>query len=358
MTTAPEPQVRRATGPADLLALAPTVLGFHPEESVVVMTVGAAAHPFHCRVDLPGAVPPPPGEPATDPAAEAAALGDYLAQTAGRHGVDAVALLLYTTRARLAEEVAGVLAGCFEDAGVSLRLCIRADGRRWFGLLGSAGLVPVDGTPYDLSAHPWTAEAVVEGRVTYTSREALRASLVSTDPDDEHAVGLAALEATGRIAGCTHGPDAFGPAAVVQGVRSHLVAEAHWVRRVVRAAAAGGDRLPAEDAGRLLVAILALQVRDVAWAEMSRDDATAHVELWRDLTRRAPEDLRAAPAALLAFAAWLAGDGALAWCAVDRCRESDPDYRLGSLVAQALEDAVPPSSWTPFDADDLPLFAG
>jgi hypothetical protein len=358
MTTAPEPQVRRATGPADLLALAPTVLGFHPEESVVVMTVGAAAHPFHCRVDLPGALPPVPGEPAPDPLAEASALGDHLARTACRHGVDAVALLLYTERGLLAEHVADVLAGCFERAGVTLRLCIRADGRRWFGLLGSAGLVPVDGTPYDLTSHAWTAEAVVDGRVTYTSREALRASLVGADPGDEQAVALAALDATGRIAGSTRGPDALGPEAAVHGVRSHLVAEAHWVRGVVRAAVAGGDRLPPEDAGRLLVAILALQVRDVAWAEMSGEDATAHVELWRDLTRRAPEDLRAAPAALLGFAAWLAGDGALAWCAVDRCRESDPDYRLGALVAQALEEAVPPSTWEPFDADDLPLFAG
>ena len=34
----------------------------------------------------------------------------------------------------------------------------------------------------------------------------------------------------------------------------------------------------------------------------------------------------------LAVAAWLAGDGALAWCAVDRCLCADPDHVLGQLL--------------------------
>ena len=56
---------------------------------------------------------------------------------------------------------------------------------------------------------------------------------------------------------------------------------------------------------------------------LGRDDhgnAARHVDLWRDVVRRRPRELRAAPAALLGFAAWLAGNGALAWCAVDRPR--------------------------------------
>jgi hypothetical protein len=82
-----------------------------------------------------------------------------------------------------------------------------------------------------------------------------------------------------------------------------------------------------------------------------------HVELWRDLVRRTPHDLMAAPAALLGFAAWLSGDGALAWCAVERCQEVEPDYRLAGLLTQALAGAVPPSTWRPFDQADLALFA-
>ena len=40
-----------------------------------------------------------------------------------------------------------------------------------------------------------------------------------------------------------------------------------------------------------------------------------------------------------------AGDGALAWCAVDRGREVDPDHSLAGLVADLLEGAVPPTAW-------------
>ena len=61
--------------------------------------------------------------------------------------------------------------------------------------------------------------------------------------------------------------------------------------------------------------------------------------------RRLPATHVAGPAAVLAFAAWLAGDGALAWCAVDRCRESEPTHSLASLVAQLLESATPPDTW-------------
>jgi hypothetical protein len=61
--------------------------------------------------------------------------------------------------------------------------------------------------------------------------------------------------------------------------------------------------------------------------------------------QRSPEDLVGAPAAVLGLAAWLAGNGALAWCALDRCTERDPENSLADLVGQLLSRAVPPSSW-------------
>ncbi|MFC6344376.1 DUF4192 family protein, partial [Nocardioides hankookensis] len=45
------------------------------------------------------------------------------------------------------------------------------------------------------------------------------------------------------------------------------------------------------------------------------------------------------------FAAWQAGQGALAWCAVDRCVDVDPGYSLAGLVAELLTRAVPPDTW-------------
>ena len=66
------------------------------------------------------------------------------------------------------------------------------------------------------------------------------------------------------------------------------------------------------------------------------------MRLWTDLVRRAPDGLVSGAAGVLAFAAWTQGDGALAWCAVDRCFEDEPDHSLGRLVAEALERATPP----------------
>lgn len=134
--------------------------------------------------------------------------------------------------------------------------------------------------------------------------------------------------------------------------------EAEWVRSRIGRYLLEQSPLAAADAGRLLAAVVAIDVRDVAWAEMTQANASQHVELWRDLLRRSPYDLIAAPAALLGFAAWLSGDGALAWCAVERCQEVEPDYRLAGLLTTALANAVHPSTWQPPRQEELALFAG
>ena len=113
-------------------------------------------------------------------------------------------------------------------------------------------------------------------------------------------------------------------------------------------------RLTDLEVGRLVAAVRDIGVRDVAWSLMSREEARGHVDLWRDVVRRCPTDLLAAPASLLAFAAWLAGDGALAWCALDRSALADPDYSMAALVAHSLEQALPPTIWTPVPESSLP----
>ena len=88
---------------------------------------------------------------------------------------------------------------------------------------------------------------------------------------------------------------------------------------------------------------------------MNRGNAGSHVALWADMTGRAPDEVRAAPASLLGFAAWLGGHGALAWCAIDRALEVDPDCTLAQLVAELLTAAVSPDVWEPLSDADLPV---
>ena len=338
------PRTLRLKHPADLLAAVPGVLGFHPEDSVVLVTVGEAVTPFHARVDLPAS----PEDVDT--------VADELVPVAAQARVTRVAVVLYTDDAAMAGLVVETFTRRLAAHDVAVTLAVRADGRHWFLLADDQGEGRPDlGTPYDLSTHPITVEAVVEGRVVHASREALRDSLVGTDPDEIERVAAAMEVAIARLqdVACPE-----GETSVPEGAREHLVREGRWVQHRVRRFVTDGAQLDTHDVGRLLVAMISIEVRDVAWSEMRRENAQAHVDLWRDVVRRSPLEALAPAAALLAFAAWLTGDGALAWCAVDRCQQSDPGYGLAGLVAQALAGAVPPSAWSPFPADLLTLFAG
>lgn len=333
----------RITAPADLLALVPCVLGFHPEESLVLVVTAGEGPPLHARLDLPRD---------DDERGQAVQL---LLSAATKAEARQVALIAYAAEEAAARGVVDALTLELEDHGVDLLCALRADGRRWYSLDCDLLCCPSEGSAYDLASHPITAQAVLDGKVTYLSRRALADSLVGTDLETVESVGRAADDALRRFraaSGPTVGPDG------TDGSRAHLMTEGLWVRDRVRRYVGTEEPLDADEVGRMVVALLDIEVRDVAWAEMTRADARIHVELWRDVVRRTPLDLLAAPAALLAFAAWLAGEGALAWCAVERCREADPGYSLAALVTQALEGAMHPSVWTPVPLEDLPLFAG
>ncbi|MBY9073620.1 DUF4192 domain-containing protein [Nocardioides sp. WL0053] len=339
-----KPRTLRAKSPADLLAMVPHVLGFHPEDSLVVMTVGDAEHPLHARVDLP------------DDQAGMAEVLAQIDQALARNGVRRVAVLTYTDDHCLAFELVSRLTHLFDAGGVAVVEAVRADGERWYSLTGCDGpCCPPGGTPYDVTVHPLTAQGVLEGQVTWRNRRELADSLVGTDLDAVEEVEAAADRATARFQATVAQP-LGGPAP--ERARAHLVVEGRWVRKRVRRYLDDGVPLDSDDAGRLLVAMVSIEVRDVAWSLMDRSSAARHVSLWRDLVLRSPRDLAAAPAALLGFAAWLSGDGALAWCAVERCQESEPDYRLAALLSEALAAAISPASWRPVPEHLLTLFAG
>ena len=325
----------RAKNPADLLAMVPYLLGFHPEDSVVMVSLGAAGTPVHARQDLPG-LPD-----------EIPEVVDDLARVAVRAEVDRVVVVVYSDDEQLGDTVGRELSRVLGDAGVGVPLALRADGDRWFCLGDRDGSCtragPPDGTPYDLARHPLTLQAVLDGRVVHASREALRDSLVATDPDEVDRVAAAVAAADERLRAAGHGC---------------LVQEGRWVQHRVARFLQDGRRLDSHDVGRLVVAVGSVDVRDVAWAQIGHADAGRHVDLWRDVVRRSPAETLAAPAALLAFAAWLAGDGALGWCAVEVSQEAEPGYGLAGLVTQALAAGVPPSAWVPVGPEALRLFAG
>ena len=291
--------------PEDLLAAAPVVLGFVPTDSVVMFTFGAASC-FHARVDLPG-----PGD-------DVAGCIDALLDPCLRHGVGRVLFLLYSEHPRPVDRMARQLIRSFRDAGIEVIDALRADGRRWFPLLRSRRSAPASGVPYDVSTHPFAAESVFNGRVTHGSRADLEAT-VAADP--RAVARLQALE------------------------RSSAPAWPGWLPAAVAGHVAAGSVPDDDEALSLLAGLDDIGARDATLGLLRRDNAEAHVDLWADLLRRAPDDLVAPAATLLGFAAWLSGNGALAWCALDRCFAADPGYRLAQHLSNALTRAVPPSLW-------------
>lgn len=299
MTTTPERDpgqtVLTFRTPEDVLAAVPVLLGFEPSESVVMLTFGGR-ETFHARVDL----------PLSDELDEAV---EMLVEPALMHGVEAVLLVAYSDQQKLADRMLAELGSAFEGASVRVAHTLRTDGARWF-----AGGSP--GVPYDVRHHPFRVRSVLEGHVISASRDELVARLEPT-------AGVAAVqEARDRV-------EPHDPTEVVATV---------W-------RALAGGRVEADELAGVLLGMRDQAVRDAAWSSMTREDAAAHVLLWTDAVQRSPEDLVAAPAAVLALAAWLSGNGALAWCAVDRCVARDPDSSLAGLVGELLSRAVPPSTW-------------
>jgi hypothetical protein len=106
-----------------------------------------------------------------------------------------------------------------------------------------------------------------------------------------------------------------------------------------------GGRVSEDDPVAWLSVVLAqLPVRDDAWARMDPEHQEAHLRLWSDVVRRACSRYVPAPASLLAFTAWQAGDGALANIAIDRALAADPAYSMALLLRDIMDAGVPPSA--------------
>jgi hypothetical protein len=300
-----------AQGPEDLLAAVPVVLGFRPEHSLVMLTFDAR-RTFHARVDL-----PPPAE--VD--GELPELREILLAPCLSHGVGQVAFVVYGDDPVVAGAVAAGLVPAFEGAGVGVLAVLRAHEGRWWRVPSHPGERPAGPTPYDDETHPFAAQAVFAGRVTHPSREALRETLA---PLLEHRCVMERLTAA---------------------LPDSQAADLDRVLEVVGRCVGGCADPDDDDAALVLRAVTRVDVRDAAVQAVTRDNAVGHLRLWSHLLRLAPDPQVPDVAALAAFCAWQAGDGALAWCALDRCFAVDDDHGLGTCLAACLTRAVPPSAW-------------
>jgi len=299
-----------ARGPEDLLAAVPIVLGFQPQDSLVMLTFGAE-RTFHARLDL----------PATDDDDSLAEVVGTLLAPCRTHEVDHVAFVVYSADRAMAASLAAALVPAFVADGVGVVDVLRADRGCWCSVPVRAGAAETPLRPYDDSHHPFRAQAVFDGRVTHGSREDLRSTL-APDADLRRRWGE-------RLAD----PPPAGGEEVAR--VPDLVAA--WVR--------SGEEPDDDGAVQVLRLVSRVEVRDAALYAVTHDTVHDHLRVWSALLRGAPDSRVPDVAAVTAFCAWQAGHGALAWCALDRCFEVDPDHRLGRCLSECLVRAVPPTAW-------------
>jgi Domain of unknown function (DUF4192) len=329
---ATQPRVR-ISSPADALAIVPHLLGFHPASSLVVIGAGRPRDRIELafRYDLPD---PPDSDKAATIAAHALAV-------LSRRRLTTVIGIGYGP-GQLVTPVADALAAGLRQAGLRPRELMRVEnGRYWSYICHNPACCPAGGVPFDVGAHPAAAAMIVAGMAAYPDRGALARTLAPVSGAAADSMERATRRARQRAGDLI--AEAAGPG---PGDRTRLLAEEG--RRAVMEAIEtyrSGGRVGDEDrVAWLSVVVALLPVRDDAWARMDPEHQQAHLRLWADVVRRARPRYVPAPASLLAFTAWQAGDGALANIAIDRALAADPGYSMALLLRDIMDAGVPPSA--------------
>jgi hypothetical protein len=309
--------------PADILAAVPYMLGFHPSDSVVVLGLRQEALVFQLRGDLPRRE-------------EVAEYAGYYARLVKRQRVTAAMLIGYGEGGAVTP-VLMATARRLHRLGIAIPEMLRAHGGRyWSYVCGSADCCPADGTRYDVASSPVAAQATVSGRVALPSRTELERRFAPVAGAARTAMRAATARAGERLADLVGARPEEGIAALLAPGRAAVDAALARHR--------AGGRLADDELAWLSVLLGCTPVRDHAWRAQG-GDLGVHVSLWVDVLRRAQPEFAAPPAALLGFAAWRAGEGAVASIAVDRALHADPDYPMARLLDHALRHGLSPMDW-------------
>ncbi|MGH3389518.1 MAG: DUF4192 domain-containing protein [Actinomadura sp.] len=323
--------------PADLVSAVPYLLGFHPEDSLVVIGSGGPHGTCALRIDLP-------------PAGVAAeAIADRFAQMLRRNDFPHAMLVGYGSADRvtpLIDAARPALAECEVELHDALRV---TGGRFWSYLCSDPDCCPVEGTPFDVATSIVAAQATFAGQVALAGRAELARTVAPLGGIARESM----REATGRAENRLF--EVFRAESDAARVRSRMAEEGLPFLRELLARTGRGGRRPSDDEIAWLGVVLGyLRVRDEAWVRIDLTRPEAHIAFWRDVLCRVEEQYAAAPACLLAYAAFAAGNGGLANVALERAFDADPDYSMARLLHGLISTGAPPSSVRlPMTPDDL-----
>ncbi|WP_152649417.1 DUF4192 domain-containing protein [Nocardia seriolae] len=323
----------------DLIAALPAMIGFVPYRSLVVVALMRSSQPAShtigvvSRLDLPR-----PGDRSD---AEAATRMARLCSDS-----NAVAALAFIVDDRmpvpspdrptgtgyrpLHDALEQQLAAC--DIAFVGTWCVReiAAGGLWWSLSQArqTGIVP------DPAASPVAVQRVLQASALYRRRsEVVDVVAIDTTSRDQVAQLLdeVAAEAHQRFVRALRidNPDAYTRMAL-------------W--RVMAVLKRAGDLGPysPRDLAEVAVALRDSTVRDALFGVPNGSYCAVAERLWTMLTRALSGPDRAGAATMLAFHAYLRGDGVLAGVALDAALAADPEYRMAFILDYALRTAMHP----------------
>ncbi|MFJ6016017.1 DUF4192 domain-containing protein [Streptomyces sp. NPDC092952] len=344
-------------GPADLADALPYLMGFHPNDSVVMVALHGGRGRFGGRLRL--GIPRSPQE--WEPVAEQ--LAECLIKGSERRGErpDAIVVFLCQDPAegesgnrvmeRLRPLAQHLRRACGAlDVPVLEALCI-ADGRYWSYCCPDERCCPAEGNQMAMPGTSVMAAAAtyagIQVRGSLREMEARLAPLkTSVVPGQQRALDEAGAELMPRLL------DEEGRREVA---RNTLDLARRLVERFGGAPAAtpsvsdlGDDRLISSDeAAAMILGLQDRETRDRAAEWMEGPEAHAALRLWRALSRRcvAPyEEHAAAPLTLAGWVLWSTGDEPAARVALGLALRLDPGYTFAQLLHEACNQGLDPET--------------
>ncbi len=307
--------------PHDLLAAVPFLIGYHPTDSLVLISVKSDSLEMAMRIDFPKN--PPEGS------------YQLLASHLKRDNSEGALIVAYEPADSLAgPEVLHNVADAVASLDIPIRELMLVRNNHWRSLLCSDDkCCPPEGNQIEEFANSRiAAEQVASGKVLpFSDSEGLTHSISAT-------ILAKDLNWNAQVVGFKVDPDANNLNELQRDGAESILLLADFYSQ-------NGFCKDYDLMARVLGRLSDIQVRDFALGCHSDQTINSYWAMWRDLLRIAPPKFVAPVASVFASIAYENGEGALAHRALDRAIEDDPEYSLARLLRRVFSSGWPPSGF-------------
>jgi hypothetical protein len=310
------------TSPHDLLAAIPFLIGYHPHNSLVMVSLKDDAVGMAMRIDLPS---------------EIAREGyDLLVSHLVREEAEAALIVAYAEESSAdPENVLINISAALVRAGIDIKESLIVRNNRFRSMLCSdLTCCPPEGSQVpDLDSSRIAAEHVIAGHpMPFENVDGLVQSIAAVRTSFE--------------TGWQDEVQEFWVSSDTEEIRD---LQRDGATAIIDLAGEYRQSRGAEDrelVARVIGRMSDIQVRDFALGSHSEETADFYWAMWRDLLRIAPRGFVAPIACLFAAMAYERGEGALAHKALDRALHDDDQYSLALLLRRVFTAGWPPHSFT------------